>query len=117
MTWINTLKDFWWLGVTLLAVLGAVWRTAIKTNRMLEQVKTIENNRREIQTMKESTPALKKDIADMREALKEHVIDQKADIQSINEALFSILDILKDIKNSPEIKDAHNRLRRRQLER
>lgn len=117
MTWLDTLKDFWWLGVTLLAVLGAVWRTAIKTNRLLEQVKTIEENRKEIQTMKRTTPALEKDIADMRKALDDHVVDQKADIQSINEALFNILDILKDIKSSPEIKEAHNKLRKRQLER
>lgn len=117
MQWISTLKELWWLAALLFGLIGAVWRTAIRTSKLKEQIDRVDTHDDKIKAIRLDTQTLKEAVGEMRSALDRHVIDQKADIQSINETLFSILDTMHEFMDSPEIKAAHQRLRKRQLER
>ncbi len=117
MDWVTPLKDLWWLIAAVLLLLGYLWRTAIKTNRIVEQVERVKTHDAELQTVKGDIAEVKQEIAEMRESLEKHIVDQKQDIQSINSTLFAILDILKDMKDTAELKEAHANLRKRQIER
>lgn len=116
MDWIDTLKDLWWLAAAILFLIGYVIKTAIKTSKVVEQVENVKVHDAEIKTVKGELAGLKNEISEMKESLEKHILDQKQDIQSINESLFAILDILKDMKDSSELKEAHARLRKRQIE-
>ena len=117
MDWIDTLKDLWWLAAAVLLLIGYVVKTAIKTSKVVEQVGSVKVHDVEIKSVKGEMCELKKEITEMHESLEKHIVDQKQDIQSINETLFAILDILKDMKDTADVKEAHAKLRKRQLER
>ena len=117
MDWIDTLKDLWWLAAAVLFLFGYLIKTAIKTSKVVEQVQNVKTHDVEIKSVKEEMNDLKKEITEMHESLEKHIVDQKQDIQSINSTLFAILDILKDMKDTAELKEAHANLRKRQIER
>ena len=117
MDWIDTLKDLWWLAAAVLFLIGYVVKTAIKISKVVEQVQNVKTHDVEIKSVKGEMNDLKKEITEMHKSLEKHIVDQKQDIQSINSTLFAILDILKDMKDTAELKEAHANLRKRQIER
>ena len=52
MDWIAPVKDFWWLFGVLMAILAALWRLAIQTNKSKEALSQVATNKESIDALK-----------------------------------------------------------------
>lgn len=92
MTWVEPLKDLWWLLGILLLILGALWRLAIKTNQSKERLETVAENDKSIKALKIEMADIKDDITDIK-----HGVDKQGrDTAAILESLQSIMNALYD---------------------
>lgn len=92
MTWVEPLKDLWWLLGILLLILGALWKLAIKTNDSKERLEQVEENKKSIKTLQVEMTTIKDNITDIK-----HGVDKQAkDTAAILESLQSIMNALYD---------------------
>ncbi len=92
MTWIDNLKDVWWLLGVMGAILIALWRLAIRTNKNKEQIDKVHKNEQDINQLQTDMTDLKEDIND----IKDGVSKQAKDTAAILGALQSIMNALND---------------------
>lgn len=92
MTWMNPLKDAWWLLGVLLIIFGALWRLAIKTNKTKERLVTVVENEKSIKALKVEMTDIKGDLSD----IKQSVARQGRDTSAILGSLQSIMNALYD---------------------
>jgi len=90
--WIGPVKDFWWLLGVLLAILAALWRLAIQTNKSKESLEQVATNKESIDALKGEIRTIKEDISD----IKEGVDKQSEDMAAVLGALQSIMIALND---------------------
>ena len=83
MEWIGPAKDFWWLFGALVAILAALWRLAIQTNKSKEALSQVATNKEAIEAIKTEMGELKDDISDIK--------DGQARQNRDTAAMFSIL--------------------------
>ena len=111
----------------ILSVFGLfVWliKTAIKLNKLKEQVDTVPTQQNKIAQIDQKMAAIETDLGeikggmkDLKESLKDHTAEQKEDIKTINAGLLTLMEILTD-PNSPNAKleAAKERLQNRLLD-
>ena len=92
MEWIPILKDLWWLWVTLVGILGALWKLAINTNKTKERLTQVATNKEAIQAIKTEMGEMKDDISD----IKEGVDRQGHDMAAVLGALQAVMNALAD---------------------
>ena len=92
MEWVPILKDIWWLWVTLVGILGALWKLAINTNKSKERLTQVATNKEAIESLKVEMNGIKDDIAD----IKDGVDKQSEDMAAVLGALQSIMIALND---------------------
>lgn len=112
MDWISVLKDLWWLFFGLLGgLIASVWRLAIKTNKVLEQVERVKSHDTEIKSIKKDIETLGEGVHELKGSLDAHVIDQKGDIKAINRGLLAIMEQLIHPRESKQkLEDARDEL-------
>jgi len=92
LEWLDRAKDLWWLGGILLAILAALWRLAIQTNKSKERLEQVSTNKEAIQALQADMVGMKDDISD----IKEGVDKQSEDMAAVLGALQSIMIALND---------------------
>lgn len=92
MEWVAPIKDFWWLFGVLLAILAALWRLAIQTNKGKESLSQVATNRESIDALKNEISAIKGDISD----IKQGVDRQGHDMAAVLGALQAVMTALND---------------------
>ena len=92
MEWIGPVKDVWWLFGVLLAILAALWRLAIQTNKSKESLSQVATNKESIDALKGEMATLKADISD----IKEGVDRQGHDMAAVLSALQAVMIALND---------------------
>jgi septal ring factor EnvC (AmiA/AmiB activator) len=90
--WIAPVKDFWWLFGVLMAILAALWRLAIQTNKSKESLEQVATNKESIEALKGEIRTIKEDISD----IKDGVDKQSEDMAAVLGALQSIMIALND---------------------
>ena len=121
---IAPLKDWWWLLLTVFGILVALVRNVIKIHEAMEALKRVKEHETQLisikgqyDNIKKDTEGLKESVGELAESLKTHIVEQKDDLQSINIAVYAILDILR--KNGgngeAEAEAAHQELRKHML--
>ena len=88
----DSMKDIWWLIGVLGAILAALWRLAIRTNKSKEQIDKVQKNEQDIKQLQADMTDLKDDITD----IKDGVSKQAKDTAAILGALQSIMNALND---------------------
>lgn len=127
MEWLPPIKDFWWLYTTIVVVISGFIKLVTKANFYKQQVMIVQEHESEIkdigkrlQGIESETAALKEGVQSIQSSLTQHSIEQKEDIRALFDVMFSTLDMLREIKDAPglkdELKEVHDKLRRRQLE-
>ena len=92
MEWIGPVKDFWWLFGVLLAILAALWRLAIQTNKSKEALSQVATNKEPIDALKGEISTIKDDISD----IKDGVDRQGRDMAAVLGALQAMMIALND---------------------
>ena len=78
MEWVPILKDIWWLWVTLVGILGTLWKLAINTNKSKERLQQVATNKEAIESLKFEMNGIKDDIADIKDGVDKHSEDMAA---------------------------------------
>ena len=119
---IDWLQKWWWLLVTILGVLVAIIRNVIKIHEAAEAIKRVAEHDKRLTAIGEQYAEIKADTKDLKESvddlgasLKTHISEQKDDMQSINAAVYAILDILRKTGGGIDAEVAHNELRKHML--
>ena len=120
---INWLQKWWWVMVTVVGgILVLIVRNVIRIHEVMEAVKRVGEHDKRLTDIKDQYEDIKGDTAELKESveelgtsLKSHVIEQKADFQSINRAVYAILDILKKGGDVTAADAAHQELRNHTL--
>ena len=85
MSWIDTLREVWWLVGILLAIMGALWRLAIQTNKSKERLEKVAKHDETIKTLSREIAGIKSDISEI-----------KSDMPAILGALQAVMNALAD---------------------
>lgn len=91
MEWIAPVKDFWWLFGVLLAILAALWKLAVQTNKSKERLEQVSTNKEAIQALQADMVGMKDDISDIKEGVEQQHRDTAAIFQVL-QAMVSALD-------------------------
>ncbi len=67
MEWVAPVKDFWWLFGVLVAILAALWKLAVQTNKSKERLEQVQTNKEAIEALKGEMSTLKEDIKDIKD--------------------------------------------------
>ena len=122
---IDWIQKWWWL----LVVAGStaivfIVRNIIRIHEAAEAIKKVaEHDKRltaigeQYAQIKSDTQELKVSVDDLGTSLKAHISEQKDDMQSINAAVYAILDILRKTGGGPDAEVAHNELRKHMIKR
>ena len=92
MEWVSPLKEIWWLLGVLLAILAALWKLAITSNKSKESLQQVATNKEAIESLRVEMNGIKDDISD----IKEGVDRQGHDMAAVLGALQSIMIALSD---------------------
>jgi len=123
--WLEIIQKWWWLITISLGLIVTLYRYSIRIHKATEELKRVSQHDKEIKEIREKTDKIEEDtkelkaeMAGLRTSLDNHSTDQKADISIMMDVLFSILDFLKthDGVTDEAVKSAHNKLRKRTLE-
>lgn len=77
------LKDLWWLGGILLAILAALWKLAIQTNKSKERLEQVQTNKEAIAVLQTEMTTLKSDIKDIKEDTSKTAEDMAAVLSAL----------------------------------
>ena len=91
MEWIETIKGFWWLLGVLMAILAALWRLAIQTNKSKERLEQVATNKEAIASLQKDMIGMKDDISDIKDGVEQQRHDTAAIFQVL-QAMVSALD-------------------------
>lgn len=91
MEWLKTIKDLWWLLGVLMAILGALWKLAIQTNKSKEKLEQVATNKEAIQALQKDMVGMKDDISDIKDGVDQQRHDTAA-IFKVLQAMVSALD-------------------------
>lgn len=92
MDWIAPVKDFWWLLGVLVAILAALWRLAIQTNKTKEQILQVQTNKEAIGVLQGDMTVIKSDISEIKDGVErqaEATVAILGALQSVMKALDS----------------------------
>ena len=90
----DLIKDLWWLGGILLAMLAALWKLAIQTNRSKERLEQVATNKEAVNMLQSEMAGIKHDIYDIKTG-----VDRQA------EATSAILNLLQAMTKALHDKD------------
>ena len=90
MEWIALVKDFWWLFGVLLAILAALWRFAIQTNKSKESLSQVATNRESIDALKGEIRTIKDDISDIKEGIDRQGHDMAAVLGALQAVMIAL---------------------------
>ena len=90
MEWIAPVKDFWWLFGVLLAILAALWRLAIQTNKSKESLSQVATNRESIDALKGEIRTIKDDISDIKEGIDRQGHDMAAVLGALQAVMIAL---------------------------
>lgn len=120
---IDWIQKWWWL----LVVAGGglivvIVRNIVRIHEAVEALKRVAEHDKQLivinsqyNGIKGDTEELKESVDGLTTALKFHIAEQKEDMQSINSAVYAILDILRKTGGGIDAETAHNELRRHML--
>lgn len=91
MEWVAPVKDFWWLFGVLLAILAALWKLAVQTNKSKERLEQVATNKEAIASLQADMVGMKDDISDIKEGVEQQRHDTAAIFQVL-QAMVSALD-------------------------
>ncbi len=91
MEWLDGAKDLWWLGGILLAILAALWKLAIQTNKSKEKLEQVSTNKEAIAALQTDMVSIKEDITDIKDGVEQQHRDTAAIFQVL-QAMVSALD-------------------------
>ena len=125
MSWLPSLKDYWWLYGVIVAVFSAMIRAVIKAHHLKEQIDTVQKHSEQIKginakmdSIEQDSAETKQGITELKESLQEHREENRRDIMAIMDAVLSLVDGLKKQNtDNPDFDAAHKKIRKRQLER
>ena len=83
MEWIAPVKDFWWLLGVLIAILAALWRMAIQTNKSKESLRQVATNKEAIEKLQDEMTTLKADIKDIKDDTSRTANDVSAILSAV----------------------------------
>ena len=66
MEWVGPVKDFWWLFGVLMAILAALWKLAVQTNKSKERLEQVQTNKEAIEALKGEMVTLQDDIKEIK---------------------------------------------------
>jgi len=89
--WIAPVKDFWWLFGVLLAILAALWKLAVQTNKSKERLEQVSTNKEAIQALQADMVGMKDDISDIKDGVEQQRHDTAAIFQVL-QAMVAALD-------------------------
>jgi hypothetical protein len=92
----DLIKDLWWLGGILLAMLAALWKLAIQTNRSKERLEQVSINKEAIKMLQSEMAGMKHDISDIKAG-----VDRQA------EATSAMLNLLQAMTKALHDKDCN----------
>ena len=90
MDWIPILKDLWWLWVTLVGILGALWKLAINTNKTKERLTQVATNKEAIEALKGEISTIKEDISDIKEGVDRQGHDMAAVLGALQAVMIAL---------------------------
>ncbi len=83
MEWIGPVRDFWWLLGVLIAILAALWRMAIQTNKSKESLRQVATNKEAIEKLQSEMTMLKADIKDIKDDTSRTANDVSAILSAV----------------------------------
>ena len=92
MEWIGPVKDFWWLFGVLLAILAALWRLAIQTNKSKESLSQVATNKESIDALKGEISTIKEDISDIKDGVDRQGHDMAAVLGALQAMMIALND-------------------------
>ena len=90
MEWIGPVKDFWWLFGVLLAILAALWRLAIQTNKSKESLEQVATNKESINALKNEIGTIKDDISDIKKGVDRQGYDMAAVLAALQAMMVAL---------------------------
>lgn len=90
MEWIAPVKDFWWLFGVMLAILAALWRLAIQTNKSKEALSQVTRNKESIDALKDEISTIKDDISDIKEGVDRQGQDMAAVLGALQAVMIAL---------------------------
>lgn len=90
MEWVAPVKDFWWLFGVLLAILAALWRLAIQTNKSKESLSQVATNRESIDALKGEISTIKENISDIKEGVDRQGHDMAAVLGALQAVMIAL---------------------------
>lgn len=90
MEWIAPVKDFWWLFMVLLAILAALWRLAIQTNKSKESLSQVATNKESIDALKGEISTIKEDISDIKDGVDRQGHDMAAVLGALQAVMIAL---------------------------
>jgi type II secretory pathway pseudopilin PulG len=88
--WIAPVKDFWWLFGVLLAILAALWRMAIQTNKSKEALSQVATNKEAIDALKGEISTIKDDISDIKKGVDRQGHDMAAVLGALQAVMIAL---------------------------
>ena len=92
MEWIGPVKDFWWLFGVLVAILAALWRLAIQTNKSKQGLEQVATNKEAIDALKGEISTIKDDISDIKEGVDRQGHDMAAVLGALQAVMIALSD-------------------------
>ena len=92
MEWVAPVKDFWWLFMVLLAILAALWRLAIQTNKSKESLSQVATNKESIDALKGEIGTIKDDISDIKDGVDRQGHDMAAVLGALQAMMIALND-------------------------
>ena len=92
----DLIKNLWWLGGILIAMVAALWKLAIQTNRSKERLEQVSINKEAVKMLQNEMTGIKLDISDIKAG-----VDRQA------EATSAILNLLQAMTKVLHDKDCN----------
>ena len=92
MEWVAPVKDFWWLFMVLLAILAALWRFAIQTNKSKESLSQVATNKESIDALRGEISTIKDDISDIKDGVDRQGYDMAAVLGALQAVMVALND-------------------------
>lgn len=90
MEWVTPIRDFWWLLGVLIAILAALWRMAIQTNKSKEALSQVATNKESINALKGEISTIKEDISDIKKGVDRQGHDMAAVLGALQAVMIAL---------------------------
>lgn len=124
MQWMASTEAIISFVLLILGLFAWVVKTAIKLNKLKEQVDQVPTQNDKIAEIDEKMGTIETDLGEIKgsvdelnTSLKDHAAEQKEDIKTINASLLTLMELLSDPENpSKKLEAAKDRLQNRLLD-